>query len=123
MDKLAAKMGRDQKERKLRNMDAADTNGAIMIWAQVYAEIAGRVTDYRGSFMRLAIGAGKSAAQAILKKVEADATIGDLMVGGMQKLQSEWDESYMKAFMKLEVTKLAAAKVTAGSTEATSEAL
>ena len=28
MAKLAAKMGRDQKERKLGNMDADDTNGA-----------------------------------------------------------------------------------------------
>lgn len=119
MDGLAAKMSRNGRERKLGTMDKEDTNVAVMVWAQVYAEIAANVTEYRGSYMRLAMGAGKIAATAILKKVEADATTGELAVGDMKKLKEEWDESYMKAFMKMEVSKLAAAKSTTGAADDT----
>lgn len=66
------------------------------------------------------MGGGKIAATALLKKVEADTTTGELMVGDIKKLKQVWDESYMKAFMKLEVSKLAAAKFTPGAADVAS---
>lgn len=123
MAKLAAKMSRDQRARKLGSMDEDDSNAAINVWSHVYSEIAGMVADYRGSLMCWALCSGKAAAQAILKKVEADAAVGELVVGDMQKLKTEWDEGYVKALMKQEVAKLAAAKIAASATYVTSGAV
>lgn len=72
--------------------------------------------------MRLEIGSGKAASQAIFKKVEADVAVGELVVdelvvGDMRKLKTEWHECYMKVLMKLEVIKLAEAKSTTGDTD------
>lgn len=48
-------MGRDQKSRKLGVMDEAGSNSAILVWSMVYSKIAARVSDLRGTFMRVAI--------------------------------------------------------------------
>lgn len=113
-------MTRDKKKGKLGSLDEEDSNASIMVWSMIYSELAGKVSGIRGYFMRIAISKGKTEAQAILRRVKADAAIGNLMEGGMRGRSNDWDESYKKAYMKQEVSRMAAAKITSGANSAAS---
>lgn len=88
MAKLATKMSRDKRTRKLGCTNEDDLNVDINVWFHFYSEIAGMVADYRGSFMRLALGPGKPRPRLFLK-FEADTAVGELVVGDMQKLKTD----------------------------------
>lgn len=57
---LAAKIGRNQIIRDLGVLDEADSSLAILVWSMVYAKIEARVSDLRGTFIRLAISGRKN---------------------------------------------------------------
>lgn len=96
-------------------MDEENSKAAITVSSMIYSKLSGKVSDQRGYFMRIGISKGKTPAQEILQRVEADAAIRDLMAGDMKEHPKDWDESYMKAYMKQEVSIMEAASIASGA--------